>query len=315
MRSSDRFLLVLALTSSGGAARAADANGYALERFSPAPAGAGWLVLDDLSMHGGLGGALSVSTGFSRRPLHVGEGSGRLDVVSSQAFVGVGAALTWDRLRLTLDFSSPLRIRGQGGAVDGVVYRSPSVDPESHPDSLGDARLGLDARLLGEAGGPFRLGLGAALLFPSGDREDYQTDGTYRGVFKLLLASDLAPFTLAAHLGFHVRPLDESAAPAYPRGHEVVFGFAFGPRLPLRPGTSLVIGPEVFGATATRGLFSGTTTAAEALLTARLEQGTSDSPLLRFKLGLGVGLHREFGAPEWRAVLAVDLSDHAGRSP
>lgn len=307
MRSSDRCLLALALTLSGGAAHAADANGYALERFSPWRAGAGWLVLDDLSMHGGLGGALSVSTGFARRPLHLGEGGGRLDVVSSQAFVGVGAALTWDRLRLTLDFSSPLRVRGQGGVVDGTAYRSPSVDPESHPDSLADARLGFDARLLGEAGGPFRLGLGAALLFPSGDREDYQTDGTYRGVFKLLFASNLAPLLLAAHLGFHVRPLH--AAPAYPRGNGAVRP-RVRPRWPLRPDTSLVVGPELFGATAAQGLLARETTAVEGLLTARLERGTDKGPLLRFKLGVGVGLHREFGAPDWRTVLSIDSSDH-----
>ncbi|MBL8717351.1 MAG: hypothetical protein JNL79_15295, partial [Myxococcales bacterium] len=50
----------------------------------------------------------------------------------------------------------------------------------------------------------------------------------------------------------------------------------------------------------------------EGLLTARLERGAEKGPLLRFKLGVGVGLHSEFGAPDLRAVLAVDLSDHTG---
>src|ERR1700680_1247626 len=33
--------------------------GFAVERFSPSAAGAGWFVMDDLDMDGGLGGAVA----------------------------------------------------------------------------------------------------------------------------------------------------------------------------------------------------------------------------------------------------------------
>jgi hypothetical protein len=47
------------------------AQGFAVERFYPSAPGSGWFVLDDVNMSGGLGGAISLTTGYSRNPLLV----------------------------------------------------------------------------------------------------------------------------------------------------------------------------------------------------------------------------------------------------
>ena len=44
----------------------------------------------------------------------------------------------------------------------------------------------------------------------------------------------------------------------------------------------------------------------EGLLTGRLER-TGDRPHLRFKLGIGHGIVQNFGAPEWRVLVGVEL--------
>ena len=43
----------------------------------------------------------------------------------------------------------------------------------SHPDTLSDARIGVDVRIVGGPHGRFRFGAGAQLFVPNGDRADY----------------------------------------------------------------------------------------------------------------------------------------------
>ena len=85
----------------------------------------------------------------------------------------------------------------------------------------------------------------------------------------------------------------------------MLFGLALGPRLHVGPDWELVVGPELFGATALRG----SNTAFEALLTGRLE-GTHDEKMqVRFKLGIGVG-DGAFGAPDFRLMAGVEIFNH-----
>jgi hypothetical protein len=206
----------------------------------------------------------------------------------------------------------PLVVHGESGSVGDYKLQAPAVDLAAKPDTLSDARIGLDARLLGEAMSPFRLGAGVQLLVPSGDRSDYVTDSTYRAMGRLLFAGELGLFTYAGHLGVHVRPLDDSPAPGSPRGSELLFGIAAGPRLMLDAcgNTGLIVGPEVYGASAFGSLFATTATALEALLTSRLEITGERMPLLRVKAGAGGGINPHFGAPEWRAVIGVEVWNH-----
>jgi hypothetical protein len=319
MRSS-RILPVLAaavLWTSTASAQTA-VQGWAVERFYPAPAGAGWLVMDDLDLWGGLGGALSLTTSYAYRSLHptaAGGGQGQL-VIEDQMFVNVGAAITYDRFRVTFDVPGPVWTQGNDGVVAGSAFTAPLVDLGRNPDTISDLRLGVDARIFGDPGSAFRLGGSAQLWIPSGTHPEYDTDGTYRVMAKALVAGDFGGFLYAAHLGVHVRPVDDAPVPDAPRGTELLFGAAFGRRFLLDEGiSSFVVGPEVWGATAFNAFFGTEATAFEGLLSGRYEVG-SGSADLRVKLGAGGGFVPEFGAPAFRAVLSVELVGRtAGASP
>jgi hypothetical protein len=284
------------------------AQGFALERLYPAPAGAGWLVLDDLDVSGGLGGATRFTLGYAYHPLVLGSGPGRVSVGSSQLDANLGGAVTYQGWRFSLDLGMPLLAAGQSGSVAGYSFTAPSLDLGSAPDTISDVRIGSDVRIFGAPGSPLRFGASAQLYIPSGKRADYDTDGTFRAMIRALAAGDEGHLSYAGELGVHIRPLDDSSVPGSPRGSELLFGVAVGPRLPMGPSKSwtLVVGPEIFGAAALRSLPSAGETACEGLLSGRMEI-TADQLWLGVDLGAGAGLDRHFGAPDWRLVVGIDL--------
>lgn len=278
MRSSRlAFALVLGAST-------ARADGFALERLYPSAPGGGWIVMDDLGMHGGYGGAMSLTGGYARDPL--------APTVTDAAFMNIGLALSYDRLRLYLDLPSPLAVKGAGA----------NEDIGNAPDLISDPRIGFDARLLGDAHDPFRMGLGAQIYFPNGTRADYVSDETMRAMFRLLFAGDIGKFAWAAHAGLHLRTQWD--------GPEFLFGAAAGVRLPLGVAKrwAFVVGPEIFGETALRHADTGV----EGLLSMRLEGVAEDAPHLRFKFGVGPGFDPSFGTPSFRLVFSVELFAHTG---
>ena len=296
------------------------AQGFALDRFYPSAPSGGWFVMDDLSMRGGLGGALALTSGYAHDPLRVTDGVTHLAVVSSQETTGFGFAVTYDRWRLYLNLDMPIYGTGQSGTVGNYTFTAPAVEPGLTPDELGDPRLGLDGRILGGPKDPFRLGFGAQLFAPnvrpscpdaSTNRCDYNTDATWRAMLRVLFAGDVGRWSYAGQLGVHVRPLDDAPIPGSPRGSELLFGVAGGPRFPVGDGgTVLVIGPEIYGETAFESFLGKDTTGVEGLLTGRIEGTADDGGQVRVKLGAGAGLDQHFGAPEWRVVVGVELFDH-----
>src|SRR5215471_4929912 len=80
------------------------AQGFVLERLYPSAPAGGWFVMDDLNMSGGLGGAVSFISGYSRNPLQVknSDGTQQLSVVSDEAFVDIGVAGSYRRYRFYL---------------------------------------------------------------------------------------------------------------------------------------------------------------------------------------------------------------------
>jgi hypothetical protein len=332
MRSFERnralqFAVVLfTITMARHAAAQPLAGGFAVERFYPSAPGAGWFVMDDLAMRGGLGGAMSLTGGYAHDPLRIRDGVRRIAVVSDEAFTDFGFAVTYDRWRVYLNLDAPLFINGESGTVGGYQFAPKSLDFGANPDTLTDARIGVDARAFGTPTGRLRLGTSAQLLVPNGKRCDldadmvcrhpnYYTDATPRAMGRVLFAGDEGPLTYAGHLGVHVRPLDDAPTPGSPQGSELLFGLAGGAKMPVRTlGTAvLIVGAEMYGATAFRSLFGSTSTALEGLATGRIEGTEDDGPQLRFKLGAGAGINQHFGAPEWRVVFAIELFDHSAR--
>jgi hypothetical protein len=246
-------------------------------------------------------------------------------VVSDEALANIGVAATYGPFRAYVGFDTPLTVQGQAGTVgnyqftapnSGQLYTPSGVNLGTAPDAFADARVGFDARLLGTPGSPLRLGVGAQLFVPSPNtvQSEYLTDGTFRAMGRLLVAGDVSAFSYAGQIGVHVRPLDESPTPGGPQGSELLFGLAGGARFAVGNGNamSLVVGPEVFGETAFRSFFGSNTTGVEGLLTGRLEGTADDGGQLRVKVGAGAGLDANFGAPEWRVVVGIELFDHSG---
>jgi hypothetical protein len=282
-------------------------QGFAVERFYPSAAGSGWFVMDDLNIDGGFSGAVGLTTGYARKPLEAtsADGTQHLALVSDEAFVDVSLAATYHRYRVYLDFPMPLLVTGTSGPIGPYQLRAPAVDLGTNPDTISDARVGFDLRLLGQTGSSLRVGVGAQLIIPSGTRADYVTDGTFRGMVRLLAAGDAGHFSYAGQLGLHIRPVDDSSMPGGPNGNEFLFGLAAGRRFSVGTGWGVVIGPEVYGETALHSFFASAT-GVEGLVTGRLE-GTGAGRRVRLKLGAGRGLDPHFGAPEWRIVFGVEL--------
>ncbi len=306
--SSRAFGFALLLVLAGHASRAwaqQQPQGFAVERFYPSAPGGGWFVMDDLDTHGGLDGALELSLGYARNPLRVTDGVNRLAVVSNQAFADIGAAITYHRFRFYLDLDAPFFTSGQSGMVGGYAFTGPSLDWGSNPDPMSDARIGTDVRIAGEPGSRFRFGAGAQLFVPFGNRADYHTDHTFRGMLRALFAGDASCFAYAGQLGVHIRPLDDSPTPGSPQGSELLFGLAAGAKV-RAANWAVVVGPEIYGATAFRSFFRSNGTAPEGLLTARFEGALDGELQSRIKLGVGAGL-RQPGASQWRLLVAVEI--------
>jgi hypothetical protein len=284
------------------------AQGFAVERFYASAPGGGWFVMDDVNISGGLGGAISLTTGYSRNPFVVSDGAKRLILVANEAFVDVGVAVTYDRFRIYLDVPVPLVVAGNSGMVGPFPVNAPSLNVAQNPDTISDSRVGFDMRLLGKPGSSFRLGAGAQLIIPSGNRADYVTDGRYGGMFRLFPAGDVGRFSYAGQFGLHIRPAEDLPLPGSPNGNELLFGVGAGRRFSVRSGWGMVVGPEFFGETAVHSNSNGQT-GFEGLLTTRLER-TGDRPHLRFKIGIGHGIVEHFGAPEWRILVGVELVGH-----
>jgi hypothetical protein len=282
-------------------------NGFVLERFYPSAPGGGWFVMDDLSMSGGLGGAVSLTGGYAQNPLTVTspDGKQRLALVSQESFVDLGLAFTYDRYRVYLNLPVPLELAGTSGILGSYQFTAPSVNVGKNPDTISDTRLGFDARLLGKPGSALRLGLGAQLLFPSGARADYVTDARYRAMFRFLAAGDARGFAYACQIGVHIRPLNDFPAPGSPVGNELLFGISAGRKIGLGSQWKAIVGPEIFGETAFHS-FPGGQTGTEGLLTARLER-TGARSNLRIRLGVGHGIIQSFGAPEWRVLVGIEV--------
>lgn len=210
------FAAAIVILSASPAQAQQQTQGFALERFYPSAPGGGWFVMDDINIGGGLGGAVSFTTGYSRNPLQLTspDGKQRLTLVSGESFADFSAAITYDRYRVYLNIPVPLSVTGNSGILGPYQLTAPSLSVGANPDTVSDTRLGFDMRLLGKPDSKLRLGAGAQLIFPSGDRANYVTDGRYRGMFRLLAAGDAGRFSWAGQFGLHVRPL-EGSLPKY----------------------------------------------------------------------------------------------------
>lgn len=230
----------------GSAAAQPAATGLALDRFDPAERGSEWFVLDTLDLRGHLRPAIGADFDWGHKPLLLYDTNGNqvAPVVRDQFFVHLGASLVlWDRIRFGFNLPVAVVQTGDGATLAGATYPAPTSP------AVGDLRLGADVRLLGQYRSPFTLAAGASLYVPTGNQNDYTSDGVVRAVVPHLnFAGELGAFAYAGKLGFELRRSETIGGARL--GDEFLFGLAAGVRL---ADGRLLLGPEAYGSTVVEG--------------------------------------------------------------
>ncbi len=282
----------------------AQTGGIALNRFEPAERGSYWFNGDSLDLDGDQRWSAGAVLDWSHKPLVIYDEQGNEDepIVADQPYLHIGASLVLrDRIRVAL--SAPL-----------LLYQPSSTDQVSNDvfevrggSTLGDLRLSSDIRLAGSPGNAAMLAAGLALHAPTGSRDAYTGDGTFRLSPRVRIAGELSPFVYSARLGVLGRfQQDGFAGEGY--GSELDFGVTAGLRL---ANETLVVGPELYATTmlVDDAAFGRRTTVAELLF------GTHFTAAHEWQLGFGMGpgLTRGFGTPEIRWLATVEWVQRQGR--
>ncbi len=294
-RSWQAWLSVMLMLALPGSARAqSEESGYALNRFEPAPRGSDWLTADSLSFRGHLGLSLGGVWEASLKPLVAYDDAGNElgAIVNSQVYTHAAANISlWNLLRLGLNV--PVRWFSDGApqSINGLEYRA------TQGLAIGDLRLDADARLLGEADAPFRLGVGVLGFVPSGNPDSYTGDGAIRVMPRATAAGDVGAFAYSGQVGGMYRASDEQFDGADP-GWEVTYVAGAGYRLLDR---QLLLGAELWGLTAFSG--EGTLrsrTPLEMALCAHYTEGE-----WRLGAGFGPGIGTAPGTPTFRFIATL----------
>lgn len=274
--------------------------GFAVNRFEPSERGSHWFVMESLDFRGMARPAIGVVGDYQYRPLAIYDKNGdvRSQVVGHMLTTHVGGSLVIaETLRVAVNMPFVPYVEGEQGRLDGVTYNPPATE-----NTVGDLRFGFDVKLFGQGEDAIAAAIGAQAWVPTGDQASYQSDGTFRGAPRLLIAGSPGIFTYAVKAGVMIRADDAKNFANSPVGHEFIYGASAGVRLADR---RLVIGPEAFGSTVlTEQTFKTRTTPFEVLLGARYMCSCG----LRFGAGAGPGLTRGYGSPQYRVVGVVEWS-------
>lgn len=289
---------VLSLGLVTGREASAQSAGFAVNHFEPSERGSEWFANESLDLRGHGRPAIGLVGDYQYRPLVTYDGNGdiRKSVVRNMLTLHAGASVVfWDRLRIAGSLPVVAFVDGHSDVLPG----GRALASPKNEQALGDVRLAADVRVLGEHGDPLTLALGAQVWLPTGEKESYAGDGKWRLQPHALVAGDVGMLTYAARLGFDYRARQEDFGGA-PIGNQIVFAAAAGIR--TLEGGRLVVGPELFGTTVTDDAFGKRTTPLEGILGAHYGV-TRD---VRLGAGVGAGLTRGYGSPEFRALLGVD---------
>lgn len=245
---------------------------------------------------------------YARNPLAlISPRQSREEVVESQGWLHAGASLAlWHRWLAAVDVPLLLLQTGQNPAFDA------RLPPASGSVSLGDPRLTLRGRVLGEANA-FALGVGVAVTVPL-------ATGAYAGG----AGATLAPFVSAGHedrsgfsafqLGFSLRKAQTLPGILPTRiGSSLDLGIGAGVVLD-RAGTTR-LGPELSARFITANgarVFDPRSTTCLFLL--HLQHRVAGGPLV-VGAAVGPGLGLSPGAADYRALLSLSFSPDVPAPP
>jgi OmpA-OmpF porin, OOP family len=307
LASSRRAACALAFIGLLPTAARAQSAGFAIDRFDPAERGSDWFAADSLDMRGHGRILLGATGDFSEKPLvlYDRDGDELKPIIEHQLFVHLGGSVVlWDRLRLGVNLPILAYQAGESATVRGATFEA------AEDANVGDLRLAADLRLVGTYRSAFSLAGGVSVFAPTGSQAAFASDGKVRVLPRLLLAGDIGNLAYSAKLGVLYRAND-AGFNGSPRGTEAVVAAAIGYR---STNGKLVLGPELFGSTvvtSSDAFFSRRETPFELLFGAHYK--VSDD--VRLGAGVGPGLTRGFGAPQWRGLLSLEWAPEPKKEP
>jgi OOP family OmpA-OmpF porin len=280
--------VLLALTSSTNAA----AEGFALSKFDPAPAGDPFFGVQSPYVYKDLRPSFVLIGDYAHAPLVLrrrdGDEVGR--IVEDQMLLHANASIAVAQ-RVLFHVNVPFAVlnSGESPTAGTQTFASPSGV------ALGDIRLGARLRLFGEFRDPIGVAIATSVWVPTGDRDAYVGEGRARVLPSLIAGGRIADVIWSTSLGFALRP--ERRVLDTPSQNEATFG---GGVALLTADDKLQIGPEIYGTTAVgngRSMFGRSTTSAELLLGVKYRPGP-------WVVGLagGPGLGVALGTPDVRIV-------------
>lgn len=180
-----------------------------LPRFNPAPAGDRFFGVPSPYAAGELTPHIMLLGDYANNPLVVRRAGSNENIgaaVSSQLFLHINAGISLFN-RLLVNVNLPMAVLQQGSnpaAPDtGFALTSPSAF------SLGDLRLGLRARLVGDYYDAFQLGIGGYVWLPTSgatqDQAGYISDGKVRGMPQVYVGGIIDRFVYSVVAGVDVR--------------------------------------------------------------------------------------------------------------
>ena len=191
------------LASMFALAQPAQAEGTALNRFEPAPAGDRFFGVQAPGTLGHLELHAMLLADYAHNPFVLTHRRGVGDVMSvveHQLFMHANVSLGLWRF-LTVGVDVPVAVAQDGS--DALHSTGMVLAPDSA--QLGDIRIHARGTFFGEPSDAFQIGLGAYLWAPSGARDGYVSDGSARGAVELLVGGLSGPVYWNVALGPQLR--------------------------------------------------------------------------------------------------------------
>lgn len=297
-------LLGVFLLSSVALAQATQGSastGAALDQYEPTAPGDTFFAVPSPYARGHLVPRALAYWDYASQPLKLTQAGKSANVVGRQALLHIGASFTVQE-RLLIQLVMPVAVIQNGDSP--TVSGSPLTSPAKA--EVGDLRLGLRVRIVGEDDDPFMLGVGMNLHLPTAPAGSLIGDGMVREAPQLLMGGRFhagIDFVWSAYAGAMIRA---SANPT-----TVTYGAGFAASLFQ---DTIQFGPEFFASTpvqdATLSLSSDVKIPANVATNAELLFGARVRMIRGLMVGwaAGPGLTRAVGTPELRFVGSIGWS-------
>ncbi|MCK6588378.1 MAG: OmpA family protein [Polyangiaceae bacterium] len=275
----------------------AQTQGFALNRFRPAPPGDRLFGVESPYVAGDLVPHALLLADYAHNPLVLRRDAGDQDlgpVVSHQLFLhAAGSIALFSRVSFNVDI--PLAVL-QKGESPGAAGAGTFASPDSA--ELGDLRVGLRGRIYGGYFDPFQLAVGAYLWLPSGNDEagSFVGDGSVRGMPQVIVGGRTNSIVWSFSTGVEIRP--SLTYGQVTQGTMLHAGAGAG--YLIGEGGHFQVGPELSFATVLEDV-NRRTTNLELLLGAKYRFLSS----FEAGAGLGLGLVSGVGTPDVRAVVML----------